>query len=115
MSKKVRVGDVDIDIPDISPGKILGIGGFIVIAIILFSSFYTVDANENGVVLRFGKYSRTTTPGLHFKLPWGIEEIYKIKVAYQYKQEYGFRTTQPGVRTRYDVKGRYENESWMFF
>ena len=63
-----------------------------------FLCFYTVDANENAVVLRLGKYLHTTEPGLHFKIPF-IDSIYKVKVDYQWKEEFGFRTNNPGVRT----------------
>ena len=48
-------------------------------------SFFTVDANENAVVLRLGKYYDTRPPGLGFKIPF-IDEIYKVKVDYQYKR-----------------------------
>ena len=77
----------------------------------IFFCFYTVDANENAVVLRLGKFLHTTDPGLHFKIPF-IDSIHKVKVDYQWKEEFGFRTNNPGVRTSYS-KGAYENESWM--
>ena len=76
-----------------------------------FLCFYTVDANENAVVLRLGKFLHTTEPGLHFKIPF-IDSIHKVKVDYQWKEEFGFRTNNPGVRTSYS-RGTYENESWM--
>ncbi len=100
------------DLSDLSPQRIAIAAGGLFLVIALFSSFYTVDANENGVVLRFGRYINTTTPGLHFKLPFGIDEVSKIKVDYQYKLEFGFRTTNPGVRSEYATSG-YEHESWM--
>lgn len=78
---------------------------------IFFSSFYTIDANENGVILRLGKYQNTTLPGLHLKLPI-IDKVYKVKIDYQYKMEFGFRTDQPGVRTEYEY-GNFRDESWM--
>ena len=78
----------------------------------IFTTAYKVDANENGVVLRFGKYVETTTPGLHFKFPFGIDKVYKIQVARQYKEEFGFRSKRPGVRTKYSSKN-FQDESWM--
>ena len=39
-----------------------------------FSSFYIVDETENAVITRFGKYSTTVGPGLHVKLPFGIDK-----------------------------------------
>ena len=38
--------------------------------VMLFDSVYTIDANANGVILRFGRYSSTQMPGLHFKIPY---------------------------------------------
>ena len=73
---------------------------FALIGLVVISSIYTVDANENAVVLRFGSYSGTKGPGLQFKLPF-IDTVEKVKVDYQYKQEFGFRTLRPGVTTLY--------------
>ena len=68
---------------------------------LLWSMWYTVDPEEVGVVLRFGRYDRRTLPGLHFKLPYPIETMEKVAVQRQLKEEFGFRTATPGVRTRY--------------
>ena len=68
---------------------------------LLWSMWYTVDPEEVGVVLRFGRYDRRTLPGLHFKLPYPIETMEKVAVQRQLKEEFGFRTARPGVRTRY--------------
>tara|TARA_Y100000588_G_scaffold349323_1_gene399609 strand:- start:698 stop:1663 length:966 start_codon:yes stop_codon:yes gene_type:complete len=80
-------------------------------SLIIFLCVYTVDANEQAVVLRLGKYLDTTDPGLHFKIPF-IDSVYKVKVDYQWKEEFGFRTKKPGIRTSYSQRG-LENESWM--
>jgi membrane protease subunit HflK len=48
--------------------------------------------DEVGVVQRFGKYVRTSQPGLNFKLPSGIEKVTKVKVRRVYKEEFGFRS-----------------------
>ncbi|NOZ63186.1 MAG: FtsH protease activity modulator HflK [Calditrichaeota bacterium] len=72
----------------------------IVLIIIFFSSFYTIKTEEVGVIKRFGKYVRTTLPGLHFKLPLGVETLTKIKGSrYIFREEFGYRTTKPGVRS----------------
>ena len=84
---------------------------FLLLIAVSFLSIYTVEANENAVVLRFGKYSSTQTSGLHFKIPL-IDTIYKVKVDYQFKREFGFRTLKPNVRTQYRNSG-YEQESWI--
>ena len=69
----------------------------IAIAVILglITSIYTVQAESQGVVLRFGKYLKTVEPGLRFKMPFGIERVYVLPVRRQLKQEYGFST--PGA------------------
>jgi membrane protease subunit HflK len=77
---------------------VLGIGAIIVIAF-LSSTFYSVGAESVGVIQQFGKYNRTTQPGLHFKLPFGIEKVTKVPVTRILSQEFGFRTSKPGVRT----------------
>jgi membrane protease subunit HflK len=72
-----------------------------------------VAVDEVGVIQRFGKYVRTTQPGLNFKLPRGIEKVTKVKVKYVFKEEFGFRTLKAGVRTRYASSSSYINESLM--
>ena len=111
MAQNIKFGDVDIQIPSFNSKKIVMFLPIIIIVILAFTAFYTVNANENGVILRLGKYSHTTMPGLHFKIP-GIDKIYIIKVDYQYKMEFGFRTLKAGVRTEYS-KRNYNAESWM--
>ena len=73
----------------------------VLILILASTSFYMVNTDEAGVVLRFGKYVRTTEPGLHLKLPLGIETVSKPPVEQIQKEEFGFRTIQAGVQTRY--------------
>jgi len=105
----------DININDfIKNSPIKNIRGFLVpfiVAFLLLGSIYTVDANENAVILRLGKYNSTKGPGLHLKIPF-LDLVEKVKVDYQYKQEFGFRTLRPGVKTQYSTRG-YEGESWM--
>jgi membrane protease subunit HflK len=78
----------------------------------IFTGLYTIDPEEVGVIQRFGKYINTNQPGLHFKLPFGIDKLTKVKVKYVYKEEFGFRTVQPGVKSKYS-SGNYHNESLM--
>src|SRR3546814_3519651 len=47
---------------------------------VVFSSFYRVDPQERAVVTRFGKYTATTGPGMHFKLPAPIDRVRKVPV-----------------------------------
>jgi membrane protease subunit HflK len=76
------------------------------------SIFYTIQPNEVGVVLRFGKFVRNTKPGLHLKLPFGIEKVIPVKVEYVYKDEFGFRTQSAGVKSVYSQRP-YDEESLM--
>ncbi len=78
----------------------------------VFTSAKTVGPEEEGVVIMLGKYNRTVTPGLNFIVPFGIERMFKIPVQRQLKQEFGFRTVEPGVRTRY-AEEDYKDESLM--
>jgi len=102
---------IKINIPQFDSSKLPTLIGIIACLFLLFNSIYTVDANANAVILRFGKYSSTQFPGLHLKIPF-IDSVYKVKVAYQYKEEFGFRTVRPGVKTTYSTK-KFYNESWM--
>lgn len=79
---------------------------------LLFTSFYTLEAEQIGVVLRFGRYVRTASPGLHFKLPFGIETVMKVPVLSQLKAEFGFRTVRADVESQFATHG-YEDESSM--
>jgi membrane protease subunit HflK len=78
----------------------------IILLIIAFSTFYTISPEEIGVILRLGKYVRTTDPGLHTKLPLGIEKVTKVPVQRQLKEEFGFKTLSAGVRSQYTSRGR---------
>lgn len=68
----------------------------LVIAVIVWTSVYTVAQDEVGVVQRFGRYVRTTQPGLNFKLPLGVEQVSKVNVKRINTQEFG----EPGVASR---------------
>jgi membrane protease subunit HflK len=78
------------------------LGVFVLTA--LTTSFYTVETDEKGVVTRFGKFNRITEPGLHFKIPAPIEMVQKPKVERIFKEEFGFRTLQAGVQSKYGGK-----------
>lgn len=64
----------------------------VVILIGLFTSFYTVPSESQAVVLRFGEPVNTAEPGLHFKVPFGIDQHILVPVRRQLKQEFGFGT-----------------------
>jgi modulator of FtsH protease HflK len=80
--------------------------------IVLLTSVKTVDPEEEGIVIQFGKYNRTLQPGLNFIMPLGVERMYKIPVQRQLKQEFGFRTIGAGTRTQYS-DANFSDESLM--
>ena len=84
----------------------------VIILVSLATSFYTVEADEIAVVLMFGKSVRQAEPGLHFKLPFGIEKAISVPVRKVFKEEFGFRTLKAGVRTQYDTRD-YSAESLL--
>lgn len=61
-------------------------------AVGLWTSYYTIPAESEGVVLRFGEYIQKVPPGLHFKLPFGIDEVMAVPTQRQMKLEFGFST-----------------------
>ena len=86
---------IEVNIPNINPrwvqaGAVLFFGLWLVI-----TSYYTIPAEAVGVVLRFGKFDAISKPGLHFKLPFGIDEVLPVAVKRQLKLEFGFGT--PGA------------------
>lgn len=65
----------------------------------LASGFFKVNTNEQGVVLRFGEWTRSTAPGLHWHLPWPIETALTPAVTDVNRTDVGFRPNMP-VRSR---------------
>ena len=81
-----------VNLPDFDAKKIVGV--MVLGAILLggWSSFYTVPAEAEGVVLRFGRYLKTSEPGLRFKIPFNVDRVAIVPVRRQLKQEFGFAT-----------------------
>jgi modulator of FtsH protease HflK len=96
----------------ITPAILLIAIGVILALILLFSSFFVVDQKEESVVLNFGKFSRMVGPGLHFKIPFGVEKNYNVPTQRILKEEFGFRTERAGVVSTYSG-GDYSSESTM--
>ncbi len=68
-----------------------GLGGLALI-IAVWSSWYTVPSDSIAVLQRFGKFQTETQPGLHFKIPLGVDTVTVLPVKRQLKQEFGFAT-----------------------
>jgi membrane protease subunit HflK len=94
-------------------GKFLPFIALIFVAMVgLKGAIYSVGPDEVGIIQRFGKFTRLSSPGLHAKIPFGIEKVTPIKVEKIFKEEFGFRTLTPGVNTQYSTK-HYIEESLM--
>jgi len=101
-----------------SPKKAgMGVTSVVVLALLAWaalSSFYTVQPEQRAVTKRFGEVVGITDPGLHFKIPFGIDEVQLVATERVLKQEFGFRTadTREAGRTTYS-SGEFEDESLM--
>ncbi len=103
----------EIKLPQFDGGKLRLIVGGALILILALTSFYTIDPEEVGLVLQFGKYSRSTDPGLHFKIPFGVERVLKVPIQRQLKAEFGFRTVRAGVKSQYSTKPYAEEANML--
>lgn len=84
---------INLNLPK-PPMRLIGVVLVVVaLLIIAWTSYYTVAAESEGVVLRFGKFLKTVNPGLHFKLPLGIDEVTVLPTRRQLKIEFGFFTS----------------------
>ena len=90
-----------------------GLTGFALVALAVFgiwTAYYTVPSDSVAVVQRFGKYLKEVPPGLHFKIPLGVDVATIVPVKRQLKQEFGFST--PGAQDPYQSPrdGKRETE-----
>ncbi len=84
-------------------GPILPLIALIALGLLyLLSGFYQVQPDELGVVTRFGKYDRITSPGLRYHLPWPVEAVQKPRVTQQRSVDIGFTAFR---NSRRDVPG----------
>ena len=94
-SIRVIGGGKSGDPKEVSFGSFFGLLLLFLVVWSLWSSFYTVPAESEGVIQRFGKYIGTEQPGLHFKYPLGIDQVAVLPTRRQLKMEFGFYT--PGA------------------
>jgi membrane protease subunit HflK len=110
-------GQGEVKIPEVNLSKLpfrwILLGLLVIVLLFLgWNSFYQVDPEQQAMILRFGSYTgKLYEPGLHFKYPIIDQEI-KVPTRRQLKQEFGFRTAQPGVRTEYSDRD-FPEESLM--
>lgn len=100
----------------LGPARIAAAIAGAILLILLWSTWFTVQPEETGVVQRFGAVERTVGPGLHFKLPDGIESVRLVPTERVLKEEFGFVTagTTSGGRTQYvEDKKSFKDVSLM--
>lgn len=94
-------------------------GLYIVIPIIILlvigfmTSYYIVQPEEEAVVKRFGRVIAIRQPGIHFKVPYGIDRVQFVPTARILKEEFGFRSIGGGERTQYRKDRMHRGESLM--
>ncbi len=93
-------------------GNIISIILFVVVTMWALTGFYTVQPNQQGIVLRFGEWTTTTAPGLHWHLPYPIETVVLPNVTANNRIEVGFRS-EAAVARRGRAAPNYLGESLM--
>lgn len=83
---------VTLNLPRPPLRLIAAIALLVLALIVLWTSYYTVPAESEGVVLRFGRFLKIVEPGLHFKIPLGVDDVSEVKTRRQLKLEFGFFT-----------------------
>src|SRR6266478_7988451 len=97
---------LNLKLPSIGSMAAIFIGILLIVG--LWMSYYTVGPESQGVVRRFGKYFQTVDPGLHFKLPFGIDTVTVLPTRRQLKLEFGFST--PGYTSNPIQAGQEPDE-----
>lgn len=100
----------EYDLPDISLSPRQVAVGLVLalLAYVGFSSYYTVSAESVGVVQRFGHYHEVVNPGLHFKIPFGVDTVTQVPIKRQLKEEFGYGT--PGATFKRQISNPREWE-----
>ncbi|MFA5287156.1 MAG: FtsH protease activity modulator HflK [Candidatus Omnitrophota bacterium] len=112
-------GPTPDEIINIGKKKFMSFSKWIPVAIVVLfiltgarSLIYSIGPDEVGVIQRFGKFIGLSSPGLHVKIPFGVDKVTPIKVEKVFKEEYGFKTMASGVRSTFSTR-KYEDESLM--
>ena len=106
----VRVGEFRPPNIKVPRGLLTALPLILLALLLMWTTVYTVDPEEVGVVLTFGAFTKITDPGLHFKMPAPVQTVVKVPVQRQLKEEFGYRTLRAGVRSEF---GNVLEESLM--
>ena len=93
------------------PRRTFLIASILVALAAIWSAFYTVPSDSVAVIQRFGKYLTEVPPGLHLKIPLGVDIVTLVPVKRQLKQEFGFTT--PGATDPYQSPRDGQKETEM--
>lgn len=110
-----NMNDFDKMKDDLNKAKKILLPGLVLLAILLGSltSFYTVEPDEEAVLIRLGRYLDTFEPGLHFKIPFGVDQVIKVKTKQVLQSEFGFRTREVADRRTQYANKSFDDESLM--
>jgi modulator of FtsH protease HflK len=98
-------------LPSGGPRPIIFLAALALVGLVAWTTYYTVPSDSVAVVQRFGKYLKDVPPGLHFKLPLGIDAATIVPVKRQLKQEFGFAT--PGATDPFQISREGKQETQM--
>lgn len=107
----IRIEGQSIQLPPIK--LIIPLVAVVFLAFVAWTTAYTVGAESEGVVLRFGRFNKTVLPGLHFKMPLGIDSVRLVPVRRQLKQEFGFGTPEAKNPWQSTPSGEWEDTKAM--
>ena len=100
-----------LSMPSGGPRLVILLAGLLLLGLVAWTTYFTVPSDSVAVVQRFGKYLKEVPPGLHFKLPLGIDVATIVPVKRQLKQEFGFGT--PGATDPYQISRDAKRETEM--
>ncbi|MGB0647950.1 MAG: SPFH domain-containing protein, partial [Bradymonadia bacterium] len=96
----------DFQPPEIAPEKAFAtLWSAVAVLLVLWgasTAYFTVEANEEAVILRLGRVESIVGPGFHGRLPFGIDKVYKGAVTTVHQAEFGYRTISAGVKSQFD-------------
>ena len=103
-----------INVSNLPLGLFVLVFWILVALIFAWTGTYTVPAESEGIVQRFGAYHQTVKAGLQFKIPYGVDKVTIVPVRRQLKMEFGFeargtsKDAPPELRSILDAGTQYQ-------